>query len=110
MNNKQVEKENYYDILQNADQEIMICLKAREYSPQSPQMLYAGQDKILFYRRENETVLLDSIHQDVWKSLENATQVYVAEYSATDTQTQEKGIIREYTVALRHVQKLPESA
>jgi len=109
MNNGKIEKEKYYDVLKNADGDVLICLPARDVSPENPQMLYGGGDKILFYRRPNETVLLDAVHPDVWENLSSVPQVLVAEYLNSGGQNAERGIIREYAVTVRQVSKLPDT-
>ena len=39
-----IETEAYYDILANADGELLFCLKAREGSPDRPQILFNGEN------------------------------------------------------------------
>mgnify|MGYP004625470257 FL=1 len=102
-----VEKETTYDVLVNADGEVLFCLKARSFSPNSPQMLYNGEDKVLFYRRPEETILLDYVHPDARGALGKVSEVLIAEFVDPTAENPDKAVVREYNVALRHVNKLP---
>ena len=102
-----VEKETTYDILTNADEEVLFCLKARDTSPQAPKMLYNGDDKVLFYRRPDETVLLDYVHPQAREPLGKVAEVLSAEFVEPTAENPNRSIVREYTVALKHVNKLP---
>ena len=58
MNQTAVETEAYYDILENSDGELLFCLKAREGSPERPQILYSGEDHALFYRTADQFLII----------------------------------------------------
>lgn len=107
MTDKAVETEDYYDILANADGELLFCLKAREGSPVQPQILFNGEDHALFYRTAEQMIVLDYIHPDVRPLLGNVSSVLVAEFSETANENQAGAIVREYTASVRHVSKLP---
>ena len=107
MNQAAVETESYYDILENSDGELLFCLKAREGSPERPQILYSGGDHALFYRTADQMIVLDYIHVDVRPALGKVASVLVAEFSDPTEENPQKGIVREYTASVRHVSKLP---
>ena len=102
-----VETEAFYDILVNAEGELLFCLKAREGSPDRPQILFNGKDHALFYRTANQMIVLDYIHPEVCPLLKDVSSVLVAEFSDTTPENPTKGIVRDYTASVRHVSKLP---
>lgn len=102
-----VETEAYYDILANSEGELLFCLKAREGSPDRPQILFNGKDHALFYRTADQMIVLDYIHPEVSPLLGEASSVLVAEFSDATPDNPTKGIVREYTASVRHVSKLP---
>lgn len=107
MTHTAVETEAYYDILANADGELLFCLKAREGSPDRPQILFNGESHALFYRTADQMIVLDYIHPDVMPLLDEATAVLVAEFMDPSAESTDKGIVREYMATVRHVSKLP---
>ena len=107
MNKTAVETEAYYDILANADGELLFCLKAREGSPDRPQILFSGENHALFYRTADQMIVLDYIHPEVCPLLKQVSSVLVAECTDPTGENPMKGIVREYTAAVRHVSKLP---
>ena len=104
-----IETEAYYDILANADGELLFCLKAREGSPERPQILFNGENHALLYRTAEQMIVLDYIHPDVAPLLAKVDSVLVAEFSDATPDNPQKGIVREYTASVRHVSKLPLS-
>lgn len=107
MNKTAVETEAYYDILANADGELLFCLKAREGSPDRPQILFSGENHALFYRTADQMIVLDYIHPEVCPLLKQVSSVLVAEFTDPTGENPAKGIVREYTALVRHVSKLP---
>lgn len=107
MNSPAIEKEDYYDVLTNADGELLFCLKARESSPDHPQILFSGDSHALFYRRSDQMIMLDYIHPQVCPLLKEVSSVLIAEFSEPTKENPAKGIVREYTASVRHVSKLP---
>ena len=107
MTNTAVETEAYYDILANAEGELLFCLKAREGSPDRPQILFNGKDHALFYRTAGQMIVLDYIHPEVCPLLKDASSVLVAEFSEPTAENPVKGVVREYMASVRHVTKLP---
>ncbi len=107
MNQTTIETESYYDILENSDGELLFCLKARDGSPERPQILYSGEDHALFYRTAGQMIVLDYVHVDVREALNKVSSVLVAEFSDASEENPQRGIVREYTASVRHVSKLP---
>ncbi len=102
-----VETENYYDILANADGELVFCIKAREGNPVQPQILFNGEEHALFYRTADQMIVLDYIHPEVRPLLEKLSSVLVAEILEPSDKNQTGEIVREYMASVRHVSKLP---
>ncbi len=107
MAHSEIETETYYDILSNAEGDLLFCLKARQGSPEKPQILFSGDNHALFYRTATQMVVLDYIHPDVCPLLKEANSVLVAEFTEPTEENPEKGIVREYIATIRHVSKLP---
>ncbi len=92
MTHTAVETEAYYDILANADGELLFCLKAREGSPDRPQILFNGENHALFYRTADQMIVLDYIHPEVCPLLKEASSVLVAEFTEPGGDNPMKGI------------------
>ena len=107
MTDTAVEMENYYDILANADGELLFCIKVREGAPDHPQILFNGDAHALFYRTADQMIVLDYIHPDVRPLLNEASSVLVAEVSEHSEEIETGAIVREYMATVRHVSKLP---
>ncbi|MCQ2914727.1 MAG: hypothetical protein MJ247_05995 [Alphaproteobacteria bacterium] len=107
MTKTEVETESYYDILSNADGELLFCIKTKEGSPDHPQILFNGEEHALLYRTADQMIVLDYIHPDVAPLLAKAETVLVAEFNDATPENPQKGIIREYSAVVRHVSKLP---
>ncbi|MDR2933490.1 MAG: hypothetical protein LBV27_10345 [Oscillospiraceae bacterium] len=103
-------KENYYDIMQNAENELMFCVKVRDGEPDRPYIEYDGGANALFYRRPGQVILLDEVHADARKSILTAEEILFAEFIPKGEQAkpEDGGVIREYMVAVRKVEKLPD--
>ena len=105
----EVETEAFYDVLSNADGELLFCIKTRTGSPDHPQILFNGEQHALLYRTAEQMIVLDYIHPDVAPLLDKAESVLVAEFNEETPENPQKGIVREYTAVVRHVSKLPIS-
>ena len=103
-------KETYYDILQNKDGDLLFCVKVREEEPENPYIEYDGGANALFYRRPEQVILLDEVHPDTREAVLTAEKVLFAEFIPKSEQTkpEEEGVIREYMVDVRKVEKVPE--
>ncbi len=95
-----IEPNDEYDILQNEENEILIALRARMGGVETPRMLYDGQDKILFYRNEDQTIVFDQILPDVAAALMLVDKVLFVE-------VRDEAIVREYMVPMQKVARIP---
>ncbi|MCK5296956.1 MAG: hypothetical protein KAJ75_08700 [Alphaproteobacteria bacterium] len=95
-----IESEESYDILQNVHGAMMFSLKARDGEPENPKILYDGGEDALFYRTNGFSVKLDYVHPDARESLNKVDMVLVVEFNGNN-------IEREYDVPVRHVKRLP---
>lgn len=94
------EIESYYDILENEDNQLLIAIKARDSQPDSPSIIYDGNDHALFYRDSTLAIVLDYIHPEVRQIFKEAQEVLIAEFV-------DSSIIREYLVPVKQVNKVP---
>ena len=95
-----IEPPQEYDILLNEDGDILIAIRARLEEVSKPQMLYAGQDKILLYRNPTQTIFLAEIPNEVRETLKKVSKLLLVE-------VHDESIVREYFVPLKLVSKLP---
>ncbi|MBR7158118.1 MAG: hypothetical protein IKD08_00340 [Alphaproteobacteria bacterium] len=95
-----LETEDFYDIVENPDGELLFCIKARQGGPERPKILYGGAEHALFYRSNDQTVVLDYVHPEVRESLRKVKSVLIVEFHG-------EAIIREYNVPVRQVAQLP---
>jgi hypothetical protein len=101
---KQILKENYYDILQNAEGDILFCIAEREGEPHNPAIVYDGGEHALLYRAPDVIIILDYVHIDIRKHLIEKDKVLIAEMSKGEN----KGILREYVAEMKIVDQLPD--
>ena len=66
----EVETESFYDVLSNADGELLFCIKTRSGSPEHPQILFNGEQHALLYRTAEQMIVLDYI-TGVCKAIHN---------------------------------------
>ena len=95
-----VEPSKEYDILLNEDGEVLIAIRARLEEVSKPQILYAGEDKILLYRNPSQTIYLADIPTEVRDSLKKVSKLLMVE-------VHDESVVREYFVPLKLVSKLP---
>jgi len=104
-----IQTEPYFDILQNQKGELLFCIRIRDGEPRLAELFYSGGTSGLFRRRIDQYVWLEEIHEAVREKLSEVKEVHVAEFIPAEEKTKldkDKGIIREYTVPVRH---LPDS-
>lgn len=92
--------EDYFDILENNDKELLLAISAKEEDFENPVLLYAGGDDALLCRSKNQIVALNKIHDAVKDQLSCVTQILVAEM-------QEKEVKHEYVAKVKMLTTLP---
>lgn len=95
-----LETEDFYDIIENTDGELLFSIKARQGGPERPRVIYGGGEHALFYRSFDQTVIFDYIHPDIRGALRKVKSILVVEFHGD-------AIVREYNVAVRQVKQLP---
>lgn len=95
-----LETEDFYDIIENSEGELLFSIKARQGGPEKPKILYGAGEHALFYRSNDQTVVLDYVHPDVREALAKVSSVLIVEFHGDS-------IIREYNVPVRQVKQLP---
>lgn len=95
-----LETEDFYDIIENNDGELLFSIKARQGGPERPKVIYGGGEHALFYRSFDQTVILDYIHPEAREALRKVKSVLMVEFHGD-------AIIREYNVPVRQVKQLP---
>jgi hypothetical protein len=107
---RNMEREATYDILQNKEGELLFCVRTREGEPETPYIEYDGGANAVYYRTPAQVILLDEVHPDVREAFTTADKVLFAEFipKSEEKSDNEKGVIREYMVEVRRVDKIPE--
>ena len=100
-----------YNILKDADDNLLFSLYEYDGEPEKPHIEYSGQYHALFHRRPDQTIILTYINPDVQSALNKSSQVLVAEsLPGKDPKTlpslESQNIVRDYKVAVSHVSKL----
>lgn len=93
---KTSQSKSRYEILQNAQGEILIIMAHRAGGPENPLFVYDGSQYALLYRSHESTVYFDDIAQGARASLKAITSMQVVEIENDD-------VVREYTVPVRLV-------
>ena len=91
-----------YDVLINEDEEVLIAIRARLGNVEKPQLLYAGQDKVVLYRNPDQTIFLADIPAPVQSALKKVSKLLMVE-------VHDQSIVREYFVPLKQVPQLPSA-
>ena len=102
MENKLNSAENHegtYEILQNAEGEILIMIKQRRGGPENPRFVYDGGETALLYRSRESSVFLSEINKEARNPLKSVDEVLVAEIDGEE-------VAREYSVPVRLVRDL----
>ncbi|MBR4106369.1 MAG: hypothetical protein IKK52_03605 [Alphaproteobacteria bacterium] len=94
-----VDNEGSYEILQNANGEILIVIKQRHGGPENPRFVYDGGDTALLYRSRESSVFLGGINEEARNPIKVVDEVIVAEIDGEE-------VAREYVVPVRLVRDL----
>ena len=95
-----MEHENDYQVIITHEVTLVFLIKSRVHEPDKPFILYDGGDHATFYRRENETILLDYLNEKVVSYLQNSEYVVVFEL---DDDLED--VFRDYEVYVKHIKK-----
>jgi len=98
--------ENYYDILENEDKDLLFTIKHLDSSlidGSDPIMYYDGGPHAIFVKNKDVTIICDYVHPGVRGSLDRASKVLFAELKDGE-------IVEEYLVCMRHVPGIEEIA
>lgn len=90
------EREEEYNIMQNAAGEILIIINVRSGGPENPRLVYDGGKSALLYRSRESSVLLDEINPAARSPLKTVDEVLIVELDDDE-------VAREYMVPLRIV-------
>jgi len=102
-----IQIENYFDIIQNKDGDLLFCVRTREGEPHMSELYYSGGKNALFCRRLGQYILLEEMHETIRNEIYNSDRVLFAEFVPSEEKRDYKkdsGVIREYYV---HVRFLP---
>lgn len=91
--------EGNYEILQNANGEILIIISQRHGGPENPRFVYDGGEVALLYRSRESSVFLKGINPEARNPLRIVDEVIVAEIDGEE-------VAREYLVPVRLVRDL----
>ena len=95
-----MEAENDYQVIITHEGVLVFLVKTRFDAPEKPFILYDGSRHATFYRKENETILLDWLNDEVIPILNEAEKVVVFELS-----DELEDVARDYEVPVRHIKK-----
>ncbi len=91
--------EGRYDILQNAEGEILIMINHRRGGPENPRFVYDGGNNALLYRSRESSVMLEAIDERARSPLRMADEILLVELDGDE-------VAREYMVPVRLVRNL----
>lgn len=95
-----MEHENDYEVIITHEGVLVFMIKSRPLEPEKPFILYDGGDHATFYRRENETILLDYLNEKVIPYLLDSEKVVIFEL---DDDLED--VSRDYEAYVKHVKK-----
>lgn len=94
-----IEKQDFYEIIENKYGELAIFIDAREGSPVNPMLEFDGKKTALLKRDERLAVRLDNIHSETKGPLAEAEIVMIIELKA-------KMVERVYAVPVSNVEEI----
>lgn len=94
-----IEKQNFFEIIENKFGEIAIFIDAREGNPQEPVLQFDGKNSALLKRTSRLAVKLDGIDNDSREPLAEAEFVLIVELNG-------KIVERTYAVPVENVEEI----
>lgn len=94
-----IEKQDFYEIIENKYGELAIFIDAREGTPLNPVLQYDGKKTALLKRDGHLSVRLDDIHEDTIAPLAEAEFVMIVELKG-------KMVERTYAVPVENVEEI----
>lgn len=94
-------QEKQYVVMTDKEDRVIICISVKDMEPENPMILYDGKNHALFYRRTDQTIMLDYINKDMQQKVYDAKQVFIVELKDPKTAA------RTYIVPIKKVTKLP---
>ena len=94
-----IEKQDFYEIIENKYGELAIFIDARDGSPDKPVLEFHGKKTALLKRDDRLAVRLDDIHEDTRDTLAEAEVVMIVELKG-------KMVERTYAVPVENVEDI----
>ena len=94
-----IEKQNFFEIIENKYGEIAIFIDAKEGQPEHPELLFDGKKTALLRRNMELSIKLENIHEEAREPLAGAEIVMVAEING-------KMVERVYGVPVENVEEI----
>jgi hypothetical protein len=111
---KEIIIEEWYDVVENADKDLLFCISDREDEPQNPVLYYADGFHAELHRTENQIIILDYLHSGAQTNLmgRRPETVLIVEMKngrgvACNAQPEKETMVREYVAAVEYVDFLP---
>jgi hypothetical protein len=99
---QKVDEEDFYDILQNGENELLFCIGEYDGEPENPELVYNGGELAVLCRNPNHAVILDKVHPGVHEQLKITKNVLFAECVRSGEENfgekLESGLVRNYMV------------
>jgi hypothetical protein len=107
---KEIIVEEWYDVVENADKDLLFCISDREGEPQNPVLYYADGFHAELHRTKNQIIILDYLHSGAQVNLigRRLETVLIVEMAMDRKKDPEKEtMVREYVAAVEYVDFLP---
>ena len=88
-----------YEILQNADGEILIIIAYCKGGPIEPKVIYDGGSAVLLYRNKESSFFLTGISEEARHPIQYADKVTIAEVNNDE-------VLREYVAQVRLIKDM----
>lgn len=97
-----ISKEDAYVVMPTSEDELVFALSVKEEEPDDPKILYDNSEHALLYRTPQEVVILDFLHADVQRKLENIGKAFIVEIDY-----KLKKLFQDYEVPIELVDSYP---